>query len=204
MAMWKSPTMKKVLILIGLSGSGKSTLARQFCRDKPDYLRVNRDDLRRSLLSVSLSEYNQTWPERERDRVERMVNDVQTTIILSGLKQGWNLLIDNTNLRPSYLSQFRKLLLSQAEPVEVTYQLIDTPVEECIRRDKYRDDSVGEAVIRRQAQQLVALKKIVDFTPEVLSRADWAEAITPAEVDNTPTDYQAEAHRQWNGLDKNG
>ncbi|QJD79184.1 AAA family ATPase [Spirosoma rhododendri] len=189
--------MKRVLILIGLSGSGKSTLARQFCRDKPDYLRVNRDDLRRSLLSVSLSEYNQTWPEHQRDRVERMVNELQTTTILKGLKQGWNLLIDNTNLRPSYLSQFRKLLLSQSDPVEVTYQLVDTPVEECIRRDKYRDDSVGEDVIRRQAQQLAALKKSVDFKPELLSPADWSEAITPAEVAETPTDYQAEAYRQW-------
>lgn len=189
--------MKKVLILIGLSGSGKSTLARQYCRDKADYLRVNRDDLRRSLLSVSLSEYNQTWPECERERVERIVNELQTTTILKGLKQGWNLVIDNTNLRLSYISQFRKLLLSQSEPVEVTYQLVDTPVEECIRRDKYRDDSVGEAVIRRQAQQLAAMKKQFDFKCEVLSAADWVEAVTPAEVAETSTDYQAEAYRQW-------
>lgn len=192
--------MKKVLILIGLSGSGKSTLARQFCRDKPDYLRVNRDDLRRSLLSVSLSEYNQTWPEHQRDRIERMVNELQTTTITKGLAQDWNLLIDNTNLRPSYLSQFRKLLLRQPEPVEVTYQLVDTPVEECIRRDKYRDDSVGEAVIRRQAQQLAVMKKQFDFKPEILSPADWVEAITVAEVDSTPTDYQAAAYRQWKAL----
>lgn len=186
-----------MLILIGLSGSGKSTLARQYCRDKSDYLRVNRDDLRRSLLSVSLSEYNQTWPEHQRDRVERMVNELQTTTILQGLKQGWNLVIDNTNLRLSYISQFRKLLLSQPEPVEITYQLVDTPVEECIRRDKYRDDSVGETVVRRQAQQLAAMKKQFDFKCEILSAADWADAIAPDEVAEKSIDYQAAAYQQW-------
>ena len=162
--------MKHVLILTGLSGSGKSTFARQFCAQHPNYLRVNRDDLRRSLLSVSLAEYWQTWSEREKSRVENLVNELQRTAILDGLARGWDILIDNTNLKLSYINEFRQMISAHFDAVEVSYQLIDVPVDDCIRRDQYRDDSVGEAVIRKQAEQLVVLKKNFKFRPETLTR----------------------------------
>ncbi len=162
--------MKKVMMLTGLSGSGKSTFARQFCAQNPNWLRVNRDDLRRSMLPVSLPEYWQTWPEREKNRVENVVNELQKTAILDGLARDWHILIDNTNLKLSYINEFRKLLNEQFDAVEITYQLIDVSVAECIQRDKYRADSVGEAVIRKQAEQLAVLKKNFKFRPETLTR----------------------------------
>lgn len=162
--------MKKVLILSGLSGSGKSTFARKFCIENPNWLRINRDDLRRSLLAVSLPEYWQTWPDDQKSRIENLVNALQQTAILDGLRQGWHVLIDNTNLRLSYLNDFRNLLTAHFNDLEITCQLIDTPLDECIRRDRYRDDSVGEAVIRKQAEQLAVLKKNVVFQTERLTR----------------------------------
>jgi predicted kinase len=164
--------MKKVMILTGLSGSGKSTFARQFCKDNPNWLRVNRDDLRRSLLPVSLPEYWQTWPDDQKNRIENLVNALQQTAIIEGLRQGWNVLIDNTNLRLSYINEFRKLLNAHSDAVEINYRLIDVPVNECILRDKYRDDSVGEAVIRKQADQLAVLKRNFNFQPEILLRSN--------------------------------
>lgn len=169
--------MKKVMILTGLSGSGKSTFARQFCAQNPNWLRVNRDDLRRSLLSVSLPEYWQTWSEREKNRVENVVNELQKTAILDGLARGWHILIDNTNLKLSYVNEFRQLLNEHVDAVEISYQLIDVPVGECIQRDKYRDDSVGEAVIRKQAEQLAVMKKNFRFRSETLTRPDVFQRI---------------------------
>ena len=162
--------MKHVLILTGLSGSGKSTFARQFCAENPNWLRVNRDDLRRSLLPVSLPEYWQTWPDYEKNRIENLVNELQKTAILDGLARGWHILIDNTNLKLSYINEFRKLLTGHFDEVKLRYMLLDTPVEECIQRDKYRDDSVGEAVVRKQAEQLAVLKKNFKFQTETLTR----------------------------------
>lgn len=163
--------MRKVLLLTGLSGSGKSTFARQFCAENPNYLRINRDDLRRAVLPVSLPEYWQTWPDITKNRIENIVNEAQNTLIINGLIKGWNLLIDNTNLKLSYLNAFRTLLAEHTEQVEISYHLIDTPINECIRRDRYRADSVGEAVIRKQAEQLSVLKKNFRFEPEMLMRA---------------------------------
>ncbi|GAB2594179.1 phosphatase domain-containing protein [Spirosoma areae] len=162
--------MKKVLILTGLSGSGKSTFARQFCSQTPNWLRVNRDDLRRSLLSVSLREYWETWPDREKNRIETIVNELQKTAILDGLERGWHILIDNTNLKLSYLNEFRRLLAAHFDAVSISYQLLDVPVEECVRRDRERTDSVGEDVIRRQAEQVAVMKKNFKFRPETLTR----------------------------------
>lgn len=162
--------MKKVIILTGLSGSGKSTFAQRFCLENANWLRVNRDDLRRSLLPVSLGEYWKTWPDQEKDRIETLVNELQKTAILEGLRRGWHVLIDNTNLRQRYFNEFRKLLMAHFDEVDVSYKLMDTPLEECIRRDSARPDSVGEDGIRRQAEQLATLKANFKFEPEILRR----------------------------------
>lgn len=162
--------MRKALILTGLSGSGKSTFARQFCAENPNYIRINRDDLRRAVLPVSLPDYWQTWPDPAKNRIENLVNDNQKVMIVNGLARGWNLLIDNTNLKLSYVNEFRKVLGEQADAIEISYHLLDTPVDECIRRDRQRDDSVGEAVIRKQAEQLNVMKKNFKFQREVLTR----------------------------------
>ncbi|AKD54597.1 phosphatase domain-containing protein [Spirosoma radiotolerans] len=162
--------MKKVIILTGLSGSGKSTFAQRFCLENANWLRVNRDDLRRSLLPVSLGTYWKTWPDQEKDRIETLVNELQKTAILDGLRRGWHVLIDNTNLRQRYFNDFRKLLMTHFDEVEVSYKLIDTPLDECIRRDSARPDSVGEDGIRRQAEQLATLKTNFRFEPEIVRR----------------------------------
>ncbi|MBD2753557.1 phosphatase domain-containing protein [Spirosoma validum] len=162
--------MKKVMILTGLSGSGKSTFARRFCVENSNWIRINRDDLRRSLLPVSLPEYWGTWPDHEKNRLENLVNELQKTAILDGLSRGWHVLIDNTNLKLSYINEFRKLVTAHVDTAEIQYKLIDVPIDECIQRDKYRDDSVGEAVIRKQAEQLAVLKKNFKFQTEILTR----------------------------------
>lgn len=163
--------VRKALILTGLSGSGKSTFAKQFCLTNPNYLRINRDEIRRSLLPVSLPEYWQTWTEEARSRVESLVNDSQKALVASALARGWNLLIDNTNLKLSYLNEFRKLLSSHTDALELSYKLIDTPLNVCIQRDQLRADSVGANVIRKQAEQLTVLKKNFRFVTETLTRS---------------------------------
>lgn len=197
--------MKKVLILTGLSGSGKSTFARQFCVQNPNWLRVNRDDLRRSLLPVSLPEYWQTWSDREKSRIENVVNELQKTAIVDGLSRNWHILIDNTNLKLSYINEFRQLLSAHFDAVEVSYQLLDVPMAECIQRDKYRDDSVGEAVIRKQAEQLATLKKNFKFRPETLTRPDVFQQAQDAtlprcilvDIDRTVADKGDRSPFEW-------
>ena len=203
--------VKQVLILTGLSGSGKSTFARQFCAENPNWLRVNRDDLRRSVLPVSLPEYWQTWSDKDKNRIENLVNELQKTALLESLTWGWHILIDNTNLKLSYINEFRKLLTAHFDEVEIRYVLLDTPVAECIRRDRERDDSVGEEVIRKQAEQLAVLKKNFKFQTETLTRSPVFQRVQDqtlprcvlVDIDGTVADKGTRSPFDWHsvGLD---
>jgi len=158
--------MQHILILIGISGSGKSTFAKQFVQDNPTYLRLNRDDLRRSIVPVPLGEYWK-WDDKRKNRVERLVSELEKSALLSALESGWNVVMDNTHLRQRYITELLKLTDRQAttkKPVEVTFRVIDIPLNTAIERDRLRPDVVGEAVIRDQHSRLHTLKKIFDTT----------------------------------------
>lgn len=38
--------MSKIILCRGIQGSGKTTWAKQYCKEHPDSIRVNRDDIR--------------------------------------------------------------------------------------------------------------------------------------------------------------
>lgn len=152
--------MQHLLILIGISGSGKSTFAKQFVQDNPSYLRLNRDDLRRSLVPVPLGEY-WTWERKRRDRIERVVSELEKAALLSALEGGWNIVMDNTHLRQRYINDLLKSVGAQASPerpIEVTFRAFDVPLETAIARDQLRADVVGETAIREQWERLKAFR----------------------------------------------
>ena len=162
----KPTPMTHLLILIGISGSGKSTFAQQFVRDNPTYLRLNRDDLRRSLISVPLGEYWR-WEDKAKYRIERLVTALLEAALKAALDGGWNVVLDNTHLRQRAINEVLKLVEAQAtakRPIEVSYQLFDVPLTTAIERDRLRADVVGDTVIREQHSRLTILKKNVDLS----------------------------------------
>jgi len=175
--------MQQILILIGISGSGKSTFSMQFCTENPNWLRVNRDELRKSMLAVSLTEY---WRADNNfiQRTESLVNELHNTAIKTALKKGWNILVDNTHVKQAYISQIIKLVAEFQ--VEIRFKLIDTSLEESIERDKNRIDQVGETVIREQSERLKILKKNLDFEQVIsISPTDKTSAVQQMKQDET-------------------
>lgn len=174
--------MQHILILIGISGSGKSTFAKQFVQDNPTYLRLNRDDLRRSIAPVPLGEFWK-WDDKRKNRFERLVSELEKSALLSALESGWNVVMDNTHLRQRYINEILKLTDKQAttkNPIEVSFQLFDVLLNTAIERDQTRPDVVGEAVIREQHSRLHILKKSFDTTqrfqfPTIHATADPME-----------------------------
>lgn len=156
--------MQHILILIGISGSGKSTVAKRFVAENPTYLRLNRDDLRRSLISVPLGDYWK-WDEKPKYRIERLVTSLLATALREALEGGWNVVIDNTNLRQRSINELLKVVEAQAtpkRPIEVSFQVVDVPLETAIERDRLRPDVVGEAVIREQHNRFRQFTKQFD------------------------------------------
>jgi len=133
--------MPKVLILKGLPASGKSTYARELMEKEPGkWKRINKDDLRNMLDDGKWSKENESHILRQRDEMMSYF-----------LRQGQNIIIDDTNLSLKHESGIR-ILVDLPDTVEV--KTFDTPVEECIRRDALRTgrDHVGEKVIRDMAR----------------------------------------------------
>ena len=162
--------MQQIIVLIGISGSGKSTYAREFIQKNPSYLRLNRDDLRRSLLPVPLNDYWK-WANNRKDPIERVVTQLEKTALTAALDGGWNVILDNTHLRERTLDDIIKQVENRT--VLVTFKPFDVPLDEAIRRDAARPDVVGEAVIREQFSRYQQLKKKGKTTQTlVFPRAD--------------------------------
>jgi predicted kinase len=168
--------MQHIQILIGISGSGKSTYAKQFVQDNPTYLRLNRDDLRRSLIPVPLNDYWR-WDTKQKDRIERAVSALEKTALTAALDGGWNIIFDNTHLRRKYITEVLKQV--ENRKITVTFRCFDVPLDEAIRRDAARPDVVGETIIREQYDRYQNLKKIFDTTQTLVFPKQTAPGNVP-------------------------
>ena len=125
---------QKIIICQGLPASGKSTWSKQYCIDHPEYIRVNKDDIRDFFTGIPYSfEF-----EEYIIKLERLYAD---TII----SQGRSLIVDDTNFNRRYFNYWNNF--ANTHHLEVEIKKFDTSVEECIKRDLEREKSVGKAVI---------------------------------------------------------
>lgn len=137
--------MTKILMLRGLPASGKSTYAKELARTK-GYIRVNKDDLRAMLNDGKYTGKN-----------EKRVLRIEQMIVEEALTSGRNVVIDNTNFNPIHEQKY--LTIAKKNNAELEVKFFDTPLEECIERDKKRANSVGESVIRKMHKQYLAKKE---------------------------------------------
>lgn len=134
--------MIEVILTKGLPASGKSTWARGRLAEYPGrYKRVNKDELR-SMLDAKHSKSN-----------ERFVLELRDEIILRAIAEGKHVIVDDTNLAPKHEARISALVHGKAK---VSTEVFDVPLEECIRRDLARPNSVGEKVIRQMWRQFLA------------------------------------------------
>jgi predicted kinase len=126
----------------GLPASGKSTWARALVasRRPGSILRVNRDDLRRSMADPAYS--------APVDAVERRISAAEWQLVRSTLLAGVDVVVDATNLRAAVARRW----LALAEACGAGWHVEDVVVDlgECIRRDAARPapERVGEETLR--------------------------------------------------------
>lgn len=135
--------MSKVIILAGLPASGKSTYAFQLMESNPGvYKRVNKDELRQMLDGGRWSGDN-----------EKFVLNLRDELIVKALQDGKSVIVDDTNLHPKHEARIRQLVDEFGAQVEV--KTFDVDVNECIRRDAKRVNSVGAGIIRKMYTQFL-------------------------------------------------
>jgi predicted kinase len=135
--------MKKMLILRGLPASGKSTYAKNILAENPHaWKRLNKDELR-AMLDNSVHSYPN----------EKFVERVRNMMLVEALKEGKHVVIDDTNLSEVPIARIRQIVDNYCnetgEKVQIQFKDMETPLEECLERDKIREKKVGDDVIMR-------------------------------------------------------
>jgi len=136
--------------LRGLPGSGKTTLAEQMAAADPNVVTAGRDPIRRELAAAGCF-VGRIWDFRKGD--EALVTVEQQVRILRHLVAGRHVIVDDLNLRPAYLARLQSLAVVAGAGWEVVD--VDTPIDECVRRDALRtgDARLGEDRIRAIAAE---------------------------------------------------
>lgn len=140
----------RLVIIKGLPGSGKSTLAKALVAESNGtIIRVNRDDLR----MMTFGKYVLDNPREQ----EPLITKMQEAMVRAALRADVSVILDDTNGN----ARFRENWVRLAEQckADVILHEMDTPIEECIRRDQERwerdgERLVGRAVIERMASQM--------------------------------------------------
>ena len=136
--------MTRLIATRGLPGSGKTTWARgQSFPGKT--VRVNRDDMELMLHG----------PDGLFKKTGKVTRALQDVVISAALKQGLDVVVDDTNLAPQRMTRLTELA-EEAGAHLVWQHFTDVPLETCIKRDLQRTKSVGEAVIRRMYRDFLA------------------------------------------------
>lgn len=136
---------KNIIITIGLPGSGKTTWAKDFVKENPNYVRVERDELRFSLKNIPIGD----------SKFEKLVTQLQYQMVHTSLNNKYNVILSDTNCNKKYLLQFIDEFKTKAD---ITFKVFDTPIEECIKRDSLREKKVGEDIIKRMNNGFVEIK----------------------------------------------
>jgi len=149
--------MARLLATRGLPGSGKSTFARRWVAEDPTgRYRVNRDDLR-------AMGHDSTHVKASKDSpgTERIIVAARDAMVVSLLRRGIDVIVDETCLPEKVLRDLRRL----ADRAGAGFEVVDfrhVPVEVCVARDSQRTGTarVGEDVIRGMWERHLAERTV--------------------------------------------
>lgn len=131
--------MESISLLPGMPASGKSTVALKMLEPKyRPLVRVNRDLLRLNLFGKYVN-----W------KGEELVTEIQEAAIRIAVEMKHSVIIDDTCLNPKVIQKYIQLAEELHVPLFIFTSCLLVPFEECVRRDIFREKSVGREVIEK-------------------------------------------------------
>ena len=128
--------MSTLILTRGIQASGKSRWAREWVQEDPEHrIRINRDDLRRSLFAA-----NSTLLSHDQ---ERFVSVVEKDVARAALRAGKDVVVDAMNLRARWVKEW----MSLGWPV--TFKDFPVDLDLALARNAARGEPVPEDAIIR-------------------------------------------------------
>jgi predicted kinase len=155
--------VRKILFLVGVPGSGKSTFAKKLVREDPTFKRVNKDELRFMFHDEDFKKFDKAK--------EAFVVKVRDLLITDILDQGFNVIVDDTNVAGKHLARVLEIAehwsKANSEEVVVEQKVMNTPLDECLRRNAAREGKarVPDKVIKDMHRQLSQDKRDRPYRP---------------------------------------
>lgn len=195
-------TQRMMYITVGLPASGKTTWAMEQVAKDSSLVNVNRDDIREMRFGGFTGK-----PEHESE-----VTRTQNGAIANAFKREQSVIVSDTNMNRRFVGQLVKIAENWGALVEFVY--FDTPMQECIKRDKARaaqgKRAVGEEVIRNFNSRYVTKGMVprFDFTTAAHQAEPYvADESKPdaiiVDLDGTVAIHQRSPHDYdslWNDL----
>jgi predicted kinase len=137
----KGEMTKTLIAMVGLSNSGKTTQAWAMWRELAysQAVVVNRDTIRRAL-----------YDERYIAEREEEVNAIEEIMVTAHFLYGYNIVIvDACHHKREYRKRWQKI--AEENGWEIRFRIVNTPIEECLRRACEKGDDYIIPVIEKQA-----------------------------------------------------
>lgn len=148
---------QSIKVLQGLPGAGKSTSAAAWRALAPDHrVVVNRDEIRFELFG----RYSELTDEQE-----SVVTDIEFLRVDRALGAGLSVAVDATHLKSAHRDRWVDLASRHGVRHEVV--VIDTPLSECLRRNRARAAAGGRFVPEAVIAEMHATAEPVCLCPRV-------------------------------------
>lgn len=144
--------MNKAIICVGCSGSGKSTFAENLCNENPDWVEINRDNIRFPYGKKDWLNYK--FSKAKEDEVTR----IWRAQLESAIDQGKNIVISDTNLSKCTVDEYLK-----NNGYEVEFRLFYCDWDTLVKRNAQREGGVTLDVLRKQWVKFSKLLKVKSY-----------------------------------------
>lgn len=186
----------KVYVLRGLMGSGKTTWCKKFLTENQNFKCSNRDSIHHCISNYTFNDEN-----------EKLVTVICQDMIRTIIKEGYNLILDETNLNDKTMTkniEFIKSVCKENEKeADIEIKDFEISLQEAIRRDKERDFSVGEDVIRKAYKNYIQPKKQKENVQHILNSFNVNEELPLAIIVDIDGVLALNDHRSYYDYSEN-
>ena len=140
----------KLILTIGIPGAGKSTWAEEYVSTHDRVIRVSRDYYRFMLINSAQAGYE----------IENMITTLCNYTTLTGIKNGFDVIRDETNLRAEDINS---IIEEYENTAEIYIKVFEVDIKTAIERNEKREKKVDPSVIHRMYDRFNTLKEQINF-----------------------------------------
>lgn len=137
--------MKQLILTVGCPGSGKSTWAKEYCKTRPGWYVVNRDNIRVGLMGITARNEYKYSKAREKLVTEIMERQIFSIMVKEGTK---GVIVADTNLNEDRRSIFE--IYAESNGWSYHEEVFDVSWTELLKRNLHRGEGAVPIDVLRQ------------------------------------------------------